>query len=278
MNIIGKKQNILENSKNVGDLLEKRKKIMHSYLIYDSIYKVMNNSLLLRVQFMDSYFFEEELELLSQEVTNYIEALIPEREQEIKEIENYAKEHAVPIMELVGIEAMLQILKLIQPAKILEIGTAIGYSAIRMAKALPNVKIVTIERDKERYEKALYYINRTNTAKQIEVLFGDALELYEQVAEKGLFDAVFIDAAKGQYLRFFEMYEPLLSKQGIVITDNVLFKGLVAENQHIETKRIRNLVKKIREYNEWLMNHPDYETVILPIGDGIAISRKRGEQ
>jgi predicted O-methyltransferase YrrM len=226
---------------------------------------------------MDSYFFEEELELLSQEVTNYIEALIPEREQEIKEIEDYAKKHAVPIMELVGIEAMLQILKFIQPAKILEIGTAIGYSAIRMAKALPNVKIVTIERDKERYEKALYYINKTNTAKQIEVLFGDALELYEQVAAKGLFDAVFIDAAKGQYLRFFEMYEPLLSKQGIVITDNVLFKGLVAENQHIETKRIRNLVKKIREYNEWLMNHPYYETVIFPIGDGIAISRKRGE-
>jgi predicted O-methyltransferase YrrM len=227
---------------------------------------------------LDSYFFEEELELLSQEVINYIETLIPEREQEIKEIEDYAKEHAVPIMELVGIETMLQIVKLIQPAKILEIGTAIGYSAIRMAKALPNVKIVTIERDQERYEKALYYINKTNTAKQIEVLFGDALELYEQVAARGLFDVVFIDAAKGQYLRFFEMYEPLLSKRGIVITDNVLFKGLVAENQPIETKRIRNLVKKIREYNEWLMNHPDYETVILPIGDGIAISRKRGEQ
>jgi predicted O-methyltransferase YrrM len=227
---------------------------------------------------LDSYFFEEELELLPPEITNYLETLIPKREQEIEEIEKYAEAHDVPIMELVGIEAMLQILKLVQPAKILEIGTAIGYSAIRMAKALPNTKIVTIERDKERYEKALFYINQTNTVNQIEVLFGDALELYERVAAKGLFDAVFIDAAKGQYLRFFEMYEPLLSKQGIIITDNVLFKGLVAQSGEIETKRIRSLVKKIRDYNQWLMNHPNYETVILPIGDGIAISRKRGEQ
>jgi predicted O-methyltransferase YrrM len=227
---------------------------------------------------LDSYFFEEELDLLPPEITNYLETLIPKREQEIEEIEKYAEAHDVPIMELVGIETMLQILKLVQPAKILEIGTAIGYSAIRMARALPNTKIVTIERDKERYEKALFYINQTNTANQIEVLFGDALELYEQVAAKGLFDAVFIDAAKGQYLRFFEMYEPLLSKQGIIITDNVLFKGLVAQSGQIETKRIRSLVKKIRDYNQWLMNHPNYETVILPIGDGIAISRKRGEQ
>ncbi|WP_111645871.1 O-methyltransferase [Paranoxybacillus vitaminiphilus] len=215
--------------------------------------------------------------MLSPEVTSYLEALIPKREREIEEIEQYAKEHNVPIMELVGIEAMLQILKLVQPAKILEIGTAIGYSAIRMAKALPNANIVTLERDKERYERALFYIEKTNTAKQIHVLFGDALHLYEEVADYGPFDAMFIDAAKGQYLRFFEMYEPLLSKNGIIITDNVLFKGLVARAEQIETKRLRNLVKKICAYNEWLMDHPRYDTVILPVGDGMAISKKRGE-
>jgi predicted O-methyltransferase YrrM len=258
-------------------MTRKVKKVSHSYLIYDSIYKVMNH-FFKRVQLLDSYFFEEELDLLSPEVTSYLEALIPKREHEIEEIEQYAKEHDVPIMELIGIEAMLQILKLVQPAKILEIGTAIGYSAIRMAKALPNANIVTLERDKERYEQALFYIEKTNTAKQINVLFGDALHLYEEVADHGPFDAIFIDAAKGQYLRFFEMYEPLLSKKGIIITDNVLFKGLVAHAEQIEMKRIRSLVKKISKYNEWLMAHPCYDTVILPIGDGIAISRKRGEQ
>ncbi len=216
--------------------------------------------------------------MLSREVVHYLETLIPEREQELKEIEAYAKQHNVPIMELVGIEAMLQLLKLIQPAKILEIGTAIGYSAIRMAKALPNATIVTIEREKERYEQALFYINKTNTERQIHVLFGDALHLYDEVAKNGPFDAIFIDAAKGQYQRFFDMYEPLLNSSGVIITDNVLFKGLVATEDPIENKRIRSLVKKIREYNEWLVNRDDYETVILPIGDGIAISRKRGER
>lgn len=215
--------------------------------------------------------------MFSSEVGRYLETLIPKREQEIREIEAYAKQNDIPIMELTGIEAMLQILKFIQPKKILEIGTAIGYSAIRMAKALPNAKIITIERDKERYERALFYIERTNTNEQIDVLFGDALDLYEEVAKHAPFDAIFIDAAKGQYQRFFNMYEPLLSNGGVIITDNVLFKGLVATEEPIENKRIRQLVKKIRSYNEWLVHRDDYETVIFPIGDGIAISRKRGE-
>ncbi|MGX1982557.1 putative O-methyltransferase YrrM [Thermolongibacillus altinsuensis] len=215
--------------------------------------------------------------MVNKEIVEYIQSLLPEREEAILKMEDYAREHHVPIMDLVGIETMLHLLKIANPKKILEIGTAIGYSAIRMAKVLPNAKIVTIERDEERYKQALLYVNETKTSEQIEVLFGDALELSDQVAEKGPFDALFIDAAKGQYRRFFELYEPLLTERGIIITDNVLFKGLVASEQPIEQKRIRQLVQKIREYNEWLMNHPRYETIILPIGDGMAISRRRGE-
>ncbi|GMB07530.1 O-methyltransferase [Thermolongibacillus altinsuensis] len=215
--------------------------------------------------------------MVNKEIVEYIQSLLPEREEAILKMEDYAREHHVPIMDLVGIETMLHLLKIANPKKILEIGTAIGYSAIRMAKVLPNAKIVTIERDEERYKQALLYVNETKTSEQIEVLFGDALELSDQVAEKGPFDALFIDAAKGQYRRFFELYEPLLTERGIIITDNVLFKGLVASEQPIEQKRIRQLVQKIREYNEWLMNHPCYETIILPIGDGMAISRRRGE-
>ncbi|CUA81096.1 O-methyltransferase [Anoxybacillus suryakundensis] len=215
--------------------------------------------------------------MVNQEIIQYMESLLPKKEEAIVAMEQYAREHGVPIMDALSIETMLHILKLIQPKRILEIGTAIGYSAIRMAKALPNAKIVTIERDEERYKQALGYVAQTNTDGQMTLLFGDALDMSDEVKKHAPFDVLFIDAAKGQYRRFFELYEPLLSEQGIIITDNVLFKGLVATNEPIEQKRMRQLVKKIQAYNEWLMAHPHYETIIIPIGDGMAISRKRGE-
>ncbi|WP_027407901.1 O-methyltransferase [Anoxybacteroides tepidamans] len=216
--------------------------------------------------------------MLSHEMIRYLETLIPERDGTIQEMEAYAREQGVPIMDAIGIEAMLHILQLVQPKRILEIGTAIGYSAIRMAMELPSAHVLTIERDKERYERALFYIERMQLNHRIHVLFGDALEVYKEVEKQAPFDAIFIDAAKGQYQRFFDLYSPLLNDGGVIITDNVLFKGLVASNEPIENKRIRQLVEKIRKYNEWLMGREDYDTIILPIGDGIAISRKRGEQ
>ncbi len=215
--------------------------------------------------------------LVNQEIIQYVESLLPKKEETIVAMEQYAREHGVPIMDALSIETMLHTLKLIQPMRILEIGTAIGYSAIRMAKALLNAKIVTIERDEERYKQARMYTEQTNTKKQITLLFGDALDMSDEVKKHAPFDVLFIDAAKGQYRRFFELYEPMLSEKGIIITDNVLFKGLVATNEPIEQKRIRQLMKKIQAYNEWLVAHPSYETIIIPIGDGMAISRKRGE-
>ncbi len=213
--------------------------------------------------------------MLSSKINHYLEGLLPKRDEIIEEMEHYAKENNVPIMELVGIETMLQILRISQPIRILEIGTAIGYSAIRMAQALPGTKIVTLERDEERYKKALENIERTGTGSQIKVILGDALEVGDEVKKHGEFDYIFIDAAKGQYRHFFDIYEKCLSKDGLIVTDNVLFKGLVAEEE-IENKRIRNLVTKIKAYNEWLIKHPDYQTTILPVGDGVALSKRRG--
>lgn len=189
-------------------------------------------------------------------------------------MESYAKEHGVPIMELAGIEAMLQLLRIHQPKKILEVGTAIGYSALRMAEALPNTQIVSIERDEDRLLLAEEFINRSTQQHQISLIKGDALEVESIVRDYGPFDAIFIDAAKGQYKKFFELYSKHLQEDGFIITDNVLFKGLVCETE-IESKRLRNLVKKIDEFNQWLMIHPDYDSVILPVGDGVAISRRR---
>ncbi len=212
--------------------------------------------------------------MLTDKVHGYIEGLIPKRPGLFLEMEEYAKENGVPIMELPGIEALLQLLRIQKPERILEVGAAIGYSALRMSFAIPDAHIVTIERDEERIETARGYIRAADREDQITLLAGDALELEGETLNYGSYDAVFIDAAKGQYKKFFEIYARQLSDGGLIITDNVLFKGLVCESE-IENKRIRSLVKKISEFNAWLMNHPDYDTVILPVGDGVAISKKR---
>jgi predicted O-methyltransferase YrrM len=214
--------------------------------------------------------------LLTEQLHSYIEGLITARNPLLTEMENYASVHKVPIMELAGIETMLQLLRIHHSQKILEVGTAIGYSALRMAHALPDAQIVTIERDLERLQVAEEFINRSEHSNQITLIKGDALEVQDQVSGHASFDVIFIDAAKGQYKKFFEIYSKYLTDDGMIITDNVLFKGLVAEPV-IETKRIRNLVKKIDEFNHWLMSHPDYDSVILPVGDGVAISKRRGE-
>jgi predicted O-methyltransferase YrrM len=214
--------------------------------------------------------------LLNEKLHSYIDGLISDRNPLLTEMENYASLHNVPIMELSGIETMLQLLRIHHAGKILEVGTAIGYSALRMAHALPGAQIVTIERDEERIEVAEQFINRSEHRHQITLIKGDALEVEDAISGHAKFDVIFIDAAKGQYKKFFEIYSKYLTDDGMIITDNVLFKGLVAEPV-IETKRIRNLVKKIDEFNHWLMGHPDYDSVILPVGDGVAISKRRGE-
>jgi predicted O-methyltransferase YrrM len=213
--------------------------------------------------------------LQNKQILDYIEQLIPERNEQLREIEEYARQNEVPIMELVGIEALLQLLRIQQPKKILEVGTAIGYSALRMAEVLPFSQIVTIERDEHRYLVAKENVKKLKKESQIILLQGDALKLDSAVEHYGPFDAIFIDAAKGQYQKFFNLYSQFLSADGIVYTDNILFHGLVAERE-IESRNLRQLVRKIRNYNQWLMENQEYHTAILPVGDGIAISKKRG--
>lgn len=216
--------------------------------------------------------------MISKELTTYIESLIPKRSDLLLEMEEYAQIHHVPIMDLIGMEALLQILRLKKPKKILEIGTAIGYSAIRMAETVENITVYTIERDQERYVEAEKNIEKAHLTERIHIIKGDALESFEAVQPFGPFDALFIDAAKGQYKRFFELYSTLLSKDGLVLSDNVLFRGFVSQNEEeINQTRYRSMVKKLKNYNEWLVNHPNYQTTILPVGDGLAVSIKKGE-
>ena len=216
---------------------------------------------------------------LDGKIETYLQSLIPERTGLLKEIEDYAEREHVPIMEPEGIEVLLQFLRIQRPQSILELGTAIGYSAIRMAETLPNVRIVTIERIEKRIQAAKANFAKSGSGDRITLIESDALEAFPNVKDHAPFDLIFVDAAKGQYRRFFELYEPLLKQDGIIITDNVLFKGLVAEDlETITPRRKRGLIKRIQNFNQWLLSHPKFDTVILPIGDGIAISKHRGEQ
>ncbi|SER73253.1 Predicted O-methyltransferase YrrM [Gracilibacillus ureilyticus] len=209
--------------------------------------------------------------MIDPSILSYLEKLHQADEKWIKELEEEARQHHVPIMDKVGISFLLQLIRMKQPGKILEIGAAIGYSSLRMANAYNQTKIVTIERDQEMYERASYHVAKHDKANQIEILFGDALELEDQVQQRAPYDLIFIDAAKGQYQKFFTMYEKMLSPGGVIITDNVLFRGLVAG--HLETtKRIEKLAEKIDRYNQWLMDHSNYHTTIIPVGDGVAVS------
>lgn len=213
--------------------------------------------------------------MLNEEVLQYIENLIPERPAYVEQIETYAEKHSVPIMEKAGIEVLLLLLSMQQPKRILEIGTAIGYSAIRMALKLPKTEIYTIELDDERFEQAKLNIKEMGLHNQIIPLHGDALLLGEELKQKGPFDALFIDATKAKYTKFFQLYEPMLSEQGIIYTDNVLFKGTVARDRsELKTRRQRTLVRKLDEFNKWLFTLEGYDTTIIPVGDGIAVTKR----
>lgn len=220
------------------------------------------------------YYNEQRGKRMNEEITKYLTALLPDQEDWITKLESEAKADQVPIMDRSGMNFVAQLVRLTRPGQILEIGTAIGYSALRMQAASSNAFIITIEKDEQRYLQAVKNIEALGKQEHIEVIQGDALDILVELAEHGKrFDLIFIDAAKGQYERFFELANPMLNPNGIIISDNVLFRGYVANPLDVP-KRYQKMVDKIRNYNEMLTNHPDFKTTILPIGDGVAVSYK----
>lgn len=189
----------------------------------------------------------------------------------LEELEIYAKEYNIPIMQKEGIDFMLEYIKKNNILTILEIGSAIGYSAIRMALLNPNIKIVTVERDIERYNEAVKNIKKFNLEKQITIYNCDAFDL--NLDEK--FDFIFIDAAKAQYIKFFEKFKINLKDSGTILSDNLNFHGLTHTKERIESRNVRQLVRKINNYIEFLKTNQEFTTKFYDCGDGIAISKKR---
>ena len=183
----------------------------------------------------------------------------------------YAKDHKVPIMLPDGIDYLCNYIKENNIKRILEIGSAIGYSAIRMALCSLDIYVTTIEKDIDRYNIAVENINKYNLSSRINIILDDALN----TEIEGEYDLIFIDASKGNNINFFKKYSHNLRSNGIIITDNLFFHGLVQDESLIKTKNQRGIVKKIKLFIEFLDNNIDFVTEYISVGDGISISIKK---
>lgn len=185
-------------------------------------------------------------------------------------MEKYAKENNIPIMLKDGIEFLLEYIKNNQIENILEIGSAIGYSSIRMCLIDNKTKITTIERDENRYKEAIKNIHKFNLENRINIIFDDAFN----VELKDKFDLIFIDAAKSQYIKFFEKFKENLNKNGVIVSDNLNFHGLTHTKDEIKSRNVRGIVRKLNNYIDFLNNNKEFKTIFYDIGDGISISKK----
>ena len=173
-------------------------------------------------------------------------------------IEEYAKNNNIPIMEPDGINFLTNYIKENKIKKILEIGSAIGYSAIKMALVDDDITITTIERDEKRYLEAIKNIKEFNLEEE--------------------YDLIFIDAAKSQYIKFFEKFKENLSSNGVIISDNLDFHGLVNGDYDSYSRNVKGIVRKLKNYINFLKENEEFETKFIKIGDGIAITRKLDNQ
>lgn len=190
----------------------------------------------------------------------------------IRKMEKYADEKGVPIMEKDGITFLSEFIKLNKIKNILEIGSAIGYSAINMALADSDVNVTTIERDKDRYIKAVQNVKEMKLDDRVTLILADALEF--NTSEE--FDLIFIDAAKSQYLKFFNKFSGNLKDKGYIVTDNIKFHGFTFSDKSKLSRNLRQLVTKLEKYVDFLNTNKEFKTRFFDIGDGIAISRRRG--
>ncbi|MHC6179524.1 O-methyltransferase [Clostridium sp. JNZ X4-2] len=206
-------------------------------------------------------------------IKEYITSLLYDHQGILGEMEEYALKNSIPIVqrETAGfLELMINIKK---PLRVLELGTAIGYSAILMSLS-SNKKnhITTVERDRNMVEIARKNIKKYKFQQCIDIVEGDCLEVLENI--EGQFDFIFIDAGKAHYNHFLPYCLKLLDEEGIIVADNTLFRGMVASDELVEKRKI-TIVKRMREYLNIISDHNKFITSIIPIGDGISVTMRR---
>lgn len=213
--------------------------------------------------------------IVNERIVSYIHSLEKTNSHVLEKIEEQAHMDCVPIIRK-EMESFLRVmLSIKKPEKILELGTAIGYSAILMSECIGDAgKIVTIENYEKRIPIAKENISLAGKKNVIELLEGDAMDIMPALKENQ-FDFVFMDAAKAQYIHFLPEVLRLMKTGAVLITDNVLQEGDLIESKYVVQRRDRTIHKRMREYLEVVKNHKDLETSIVPIGDGITISVKK---
>lgn len=205
----------------------------------------------------------------------YLDTFIPKRNEFLTNLryKSSLEESYAPIVQKQTEQLLLTMLELKKPSRILEIGTAVGYSAILMANYLPpESKIITVERYKKHADIAIDNIFAAGYEKRIHVIEGEAAEVLHWL--DGSFDFVFLDAAKGQYIEFLPDILRLLSSGGVIFSDNILYKGMLEDDEKVIRRKI-TIVKRLKMYLDEIMTNEELTTSIIPIGDGVAISVKK---
>lgn len=206
-------------------------------------------------------------------VEEYIRSLVPRRESFLMELEMYAKLNHVPIIHPEVAQLIRVLLNIAKPKRILEIGTAIGYSALIMASVIEREgRIISIEKREDMINMAEKNIHDSGYSDMIKIIKGEAEEVLPNINDE--FDFIFIDAAKGQYMEFFPHCIRNLAEGGIILSDNVLYKGMVASDDLV-LRRKKTIVKRMRSYLDYITSNKDLESSVIPIGDGVAITYKK---
>lgn len=205
-------------------------------------------------------------------VTEYIQKFYVPIDENFSVLRQNAEKCKVPIILRETESFLTFLLGLLKPKNVLEIGTAIGYSAMVFASFGANV--ITIEKDQDMVKTAINNINTMGFSDKIKVLNGDGeVAIKENLDENDMFDLIFIDAAKSHYQRFLDAAIPFCSKNSIIVSDNVLLKAATASDQFDPKGRFKTNIRKMRQYLEYISDHPKLDTIILSCGDGLALSR-----
>jgi len=213
--------------------------------------------------------------IVNEHVENYLRSLVNETEDYFLDLEAYAEEHHVPIIHK-EVKSLLDFLVKMNGAKsVLEIGTAIGYSASVFARAMNGKgKVTSIERRESYHDMAKVNVSKLGYDTEFDFRLGDAQDVLDEIDES--YDLIFVDAAKGHYQVFLDKCMNKLNPGGVIISDNVLYQGMIASDEYV-IRRKKTIVKRMRNYLDHIMDHPDFTTTLLPMSDGIALSYYGGK-
>lgn len=216
--------------------------------------------------------------IINERLSEYIKALECDLPEYLDVLEQRALADEVPIIRKEAQSLLRFLLCLLKPERILEVGCAVGFSAAFMSEYMPkDCKITTIEKVEMRIKEAKKNLAVIPRAEDVTLVCGDALDVLKELAEKGeSYPFIFMDAAKGQYMNFLPYLMKLLPEGGLLITDNVLQEGTIVESKYTIPRRERTIHMRMREYVYTLKHMDELETVVLPVGDGVTLSVKRG--